>query len=248
MSPLSLPPRRTPSRARTVPWGIRWRSRITRRARALGVLLLIAGALSTLLLPSGSGADGGAEVLVAAGDQPVGHVLTAEDLRIVDAAGGFAASADAPDARRLREELEGAVLAVPVRSGQQLASGMVLGPGLAEHLPEGQVATSVRARDPQALALLRVGGPVTVIGATAEGGAVEVAGTLLWAPRGAAESTTGLGGGEEPTSRLALVAVTPQDARRLAGLSGEATVVMGATSPATGESAESPTASSADVP
>ena len=246
MSPLSLP-RRTSSRARVVPWGIRWRSRITRRARTLGVLLLIAGALSTLLMPRGPAAEGGAQVLVAAGDRPVGHVLTAEDLRIVDAAGGFADSAQIPDARGLREELEGAVLAVPVRSGQQLASGMVLGPGLAEHLPEGQVATSVRARDPQALALLRVGGPVTVIGATAEGGAVEVAGTLLWAPRGAAESTTGLGGGEEPTSRLALVAVTPQDARRLAGLSGEATVVMGAAGTADEPSPEAP-APSADAP
>ena len=124
--------------------------------------------------------------------------------------------------------VEMAPYAVPVRSGQQLASGMVLGPDLAEHLPEGLVATSVRARDPQALSLLRVGGPVTVIGASAEGAGVEVSGTLLWAPRGAAESAGGLGGGEDPASRLALVAVTPQDARRLAGLSGEATVVMGA--------------------
>ena len=76
---------------------------------------------------------------------------------------------------------------------------------------------------------------------------MEVSGTLLWAPRGAAESSTGLGGGEDPVSRLALVAVTPQDARRLAGLSGEATVVIGAAGTADEPSPEAP-APSADAP
>lgn len=209
-----------------IPWTVRWRGRVSRRARGLGVLLLAVCAIVGLLLPGRDAASSGFRVVVSAEDRPLGHLLTADDVRIVDAAGEQGPRTEDPEA--LRDRLVGSTLAVPVGAGQQIGAGMVLGQDMTQDLPPGTVATAVRAKDAQTLGLLRPGSSVTVLGTTAEGAPGQVRGTLLWVPRQAESSGGGLmgGGTQSEASPLALVAVSPGDARTLAGLDGTATVVM----------------------
>jgi hypothetical protein len=204
---------------RVVPVWVRWRSALSRRARGIGALLLILAAAGAILVPRGSPSPPG-RLVVAERDLPVGHVLTAGDLLVREASGP-----DLPrpeEAEALRAELLEAQLAVPVRRGEVLASGMASSGELVRELPEGMVAVSVRAREATSQELLSPGVRATLLASSPEGEVVEAEALILRGPDGAPSGTeTGWGaasreGGAGPV----LVGVGIEDARRLAATEG----------------------------
>lgn len=126
--------------------------------RAVAALLVV---LAGVLALRGSPATAGTPVVVAARDLTPGHVLTADDLRVVQResntvpAGAVTASADAT----------GRALAGAVRSGEYLTDVRVVGPALAAAATGVRGATSVPVRlaDAEVAELLHPGDTVDVL-------------------------------------------------------------------------------------
>ncbi|WP_129656379.1 hypothetical protein [Rothia halotolerans] len=198
---------------------MRWRSALSRRARGVGALLLILAAAAAILVPRGSPAPPG-RLVVAERDLPVGHLVTAGDLAVREASGPGLPRAE--EAEALRSELLESQLAVPVRRGEVLASGMVSSGELVRELPEGMVAVSVRAREPTSQELLSPGVRATLLASSPEGEVIEAEALILRGPDGA---TSGAEAGWGAASREGgagpvLVGVGIEEARRLAAADG----------------------------
>lgn len=129
-------------------------------------------------------------VLVAARDLPSGTVLRTTDLTEVKYAAGTAPTS-------LEPEPLGRTLAAPLRRGEPVTDLRLVSPSLAEGYP-GLVAFPVRIPDAGAVALLRVGDRVEVLGTDPESGEADVVLTrspVLALPRGDdATATEGLAG------------------------------------------------------
>jgi pilus assembly protein CpaB len=204
---------------RVIPIWARWRSTLSRRARGVGALLLILAAGGAILVPRGSPAPTG-RLVVAERDLPVGHVLTAADLVLREASGPDLPRAE--EAEALRSELLEAQLAVPVRRGEVLASGMASSGELVRELPEGMVAVSVRAREATSKELLGPGVRATLLASSPEGEVLEAEALILRGPDGASSGAeAGWGSASrEGAAGPVLVGVGIEDARRLSAAEG----------------------------
>ncbi|WP_129657700.1 SAF domain-containing protein [Rothia uropygialis] len=207
---------------RTVPISVRIRSRISRRARFLGVVLLIGSAMAGVLLkPSIQGS--GAEVVVAKRALPAGHRIAEADLDSIEVFGAWADSVP-EDSTRI-DSLIGSRLAVPVDLGQQITASMTVSAQLIQRLPEGMVAIGLRVRDPDSLKLIGQSAPVHLFVAGSHGEQVKAEGLLILAPENSRNSHLLPNSDSDSGGNLAFFAVEPSTAEQLAGLNSEAVVV-----------------------
>lgn len=135
--------------------GARRRARLRRVASALllGAAVLLAG--RTVLARTAPATD---PVLVATRDLAAGDALRAADLRVVQRArepGAPTALSDAP-------AVVGAVLATPLRAGEEVTSGRLVGPDLLDGQPAGTRAIWLPAAGADALTGIGPGGRVDV--------------------------------------------------------------------------------------
>ncbi|TYP86189.1 Flp pilus assembly protein CpaB [Blastococcus xanthinilyticus] len=184
-------------------------------AAALAVMALVL-AMRPGTAPAGRPPPG-SPVVVAAVPLPAGTALGADHLRVVrlPAAAVPDGVAGTPDVLLRR------VLAGPVRAGEPLTDARLVGPGLTDQLPAGQVAAPVRLADLAVAALVRTGDRVDVLAAGAEGSTAErvaSAALVLAAP--------GADGGDAPGAGLLLLAVDPETAARLATAAATATLTV----------------------
>lgn len=102
--------------------------------------------------------DPGAPVVVAARDLDSGHVLAADDLRVVSVP-----QAARPSHALGRSEARGRRVAGPIRAGEPITDRQVIQPRDLSGYGTDAVLTMVRLDDPSVLAGLRVGDRVTVV-------------------------------------------------------------------------------------
>jgi Flp pilus assembly protein CpaB len=150
--------------------------------------------------------------LVATRDLAVGETLTARDLRVAHLPLG-----DRPAMVALEPAAAvGAVLATPVRVGEEVTSGRLVGPDLLAGLPAGSRAVWLPAAGADSLTGI---GPGTRVDVHAPGAPVPVlreAVVLARTGPSAASSAGLVGGGSEAAAGL-LVAASASDAARVLG-------------------------------
>jgi pilus assembly protein CpaB len=134
------------------------------RRVVIGILLVAAAVLALRPddAPAPVAAVGSTEhVVVAARDLAAGTELAAADLRIVSMPAAVVPSGSSSRAAGLI----GRVAAGAIRRGEALTDARVVGPGLTAGLGPGEsAAVPVRIADPDAVALVRVGDRVDVLG------------------------------------------------------------------------------------
>lgn len=218
--------RRSPRGPRTrplIPWTVRIRSALSRRARGLGLLLVTAAALLAVWASPGSTAGQEGFAVTVTKDLAVGDVFEESAVRIEPASGPGAISE--AEAEEVRDGLIGAAAAIPVTSGDRLGRGHAVSEALSLNLPPDRVAAAVRVRDPESLRVLSPGREVLALTpATPEAPGREIPARVLWIPP--AEQNTGWQGSTSGGEDLLLVAVTAEDARALAEAEGAVSVVM----------------------
>jgi Flp pilus assembly protein CpaB len=198
--------------------------------RQVAAAVLVCLALVLAVQPAPSGAESTPDrttVVVAVSDLPAGAVLTAADLAAVALPAEVAPAGTAADPA----ELEGQVLAAPVRAGEAVTDVRVVGPGLWSRVPDGLVAAPVRLADLAVATLLHAGDRVDVLATTAtadpsspEGtptvAVVAEAALVLAVPTG--EDTGAAVGGDG----LLVLAVPPPTAQDLAAAGAGATLTV----------------------
>lgn len=132
--------------------------------RRLVASLLAAAAMFTALQALRPPAPVRVVAVVAARDLPAGTTVSTTDLRQVRRAADTLPEGHLSAA----EQLDGEVLAAPVRSGEVITDARLLGPGLIVGA-SGEVAMSVRIGDVASVDLVRVGDAVDVIAVPASG-------------------------------------------------------------------------------
>lgn len=163
-----------------------------RRAVA-GSLALLALLLALRPAPAAAPSDRATvPVTVAAADLRPGVALESADVRTARFPRALVPSGAARDPTRLR----GRLLAAGVRAGEPITDVRLVGGGLTDLLPAGQVAAAVRPADLAVTGLVRPGDRVDVLAA----GAADAAG---------ADGGGVSGGGAEPVARGALVLAVP---------------------------------------
>ena len=165
-----------------------------RRAVA-GSLALLALLLALRPAPAAAPSDRATvPVTVAAADLRPGVALESADVRTARFPRALVPSGAARDPTRLR----GRVLAAGVRAGEPITDVRLVGGGLTDLLPAGQVAAAVRPADLAVTGLVRPGDRVDVLAAGATGAT------------GAGTGGGGVSGGAaEPVARGALVLAVP---------------------------------------
>lgn len=199
-----------------------WRRRVLRRtlsAALAGVAVL--GCLAVARTPEGGPR---VTVLVAARDLPAGHVVGPADLVEQRRPSGYAPSAPLTKLG----DVSGRRLAGPVRAGEVLTDGRLVGPGLLDGQPPGTRAMHVPVADPGALAMVQPGDTVDLVAATGEPLATAV--TVLSVAAGSEAASGGFTGVAAGDSGV-VAAVAPEQARRLASappdeLGGSAVTVV----------------------
>lgn len=188
-----------------------------RRLLAAGVLCAAAGVAVEALLPHEPAT---VRVVAASGDLPVGTVLTADQLAIVDLPEAAVPehSFDSP------ELVAGQQLATPLYDGDVLAQNFLVGAGLLAGSPEGTVAVPLRPADASTVQLLSAGQRVDVVLSTGNGFEVSAKNTVL--ARGLPVLWTSVEPGSGPFAPpaggedgLVVVAANPDEAAALAGAS-----------------------------
>lgn len=116
----------------------RWRPLITAALVALCVAFAVASIGS-------SGRVTPAQLLVADGDMPAGHVLSDSDVRLVQAPSGTIPEDLVPD------DIAGRRLSVGLREGTPVTESMLIGPTLIDSAPDGTVILSVSLATPKEL-------------------------------------------------------------------------------------------------
>ena len=152
-------------------------------------------------------------LVVLAHDAPAGTALTVHDLTLVDVPVGTAPD----DAFRTREAASGRVLAVDLPARLPVTPSLLVDASLTG--PDGTVVVAVRLDDPAAAELLAPGLHLDIVAAHLDGGPGEtVARRALVRPSpDAAAGGGGLLGATDATGAApVLVAVTPQEAVRIA--------------------------------
>jgi pilus assembly protein CpaB len=206
------------------------RSPVAALRRATAGLLAL-GALLLALRPEPPAAGSSvatASVVLAAADLGPGTVLQADDLRVARFPRALAPAGAARDPT----VLAGRVLAAAVRTAEPVTDVRLVGGGLTELLPPGQVAAAVRPADLAVAGLVRPGDRVDVLAAGAAAptgdagpaGAVQVAEAAL-----VLAVPTGTGSGNEPgtgPAGLLVLAVDRDTAARLAAASADATLTV----------------------
>jgi Flp pilus assembly protein CpaB len=156
-------------------------------------------------------------VVVAAADLSPGVVLAAGDLAVVRL------PADAAPAGRSADPqgLLGRVLAGGMRAREPLTDARLVGAGLADRLPGGQVAAPVRLADLAVARLISAGDRVDVLATAPDAARAELvtSGALVLA----SPARTGSPGEE---GGVLLVSVDPPTAARLAAASTTSTVTV----------------------
>jgi len=145
------------------------------------------------------------EVTVAAHDLGGGTVIAADDVTTASFAPGSVPTGV------LGDDLEGRVLAGPVRAGEPIADRRVLGPGLLDGFGADLVAAPVRIADAGAVGYVRPGDRVDILATTVDG----LAPAQVLAPDVPVLSLTAAGGAAADGA-LILVAVAPEQAGDLA--------------------------------
>lgn len=211
----------------TVPIGVRIRSHISRRARLLGTVLLLAATLGSWFLPTHP-SNPEAQILIAKRRLPAGHDLSSDDVEVVAVRGEGVESLreSAPPL----ESVVGARLAVAVDRGHQVTGSITVATDLTRDLPEGTVAVALPVRD---AASLRHFGRLTPVDLFAHGDEHErlrAQGFLIMPP----DSTTDAGfPNRAPDAasggNLAFFAVRPDVAEQFASVHEE--IVVAATTP-----------------
>ena len=133
---------------------------------------------------------------VAARELPAGTRLTAADLATIQVPPGTV-----PDGS-LSDDLDGRVLASPMRRGEPVTDLRLVGPGLTVDAP-GLVAVPVRLPDAEMAGLLRVGDHVRLLATgAADGGVTRVVApdARILALPGAADGASGDGAGAATSS------------------------------------------------
>jgi Flp pilus assembly protein CpaB len=122
-------------------------------------------------------------------------------------------------------DLEGRVLAGPVRRGEPLTDVRVVGNRLTDLLPPGLVAAPVRLADLAVSGLVTAGDRVDVLAAAPDEPSAELvaAAALVLAASGSADPH---GGSDPAAGGLLLVAVDPTTAARLAAAATNATLTI----------------------
>ncbi len=178
------------------------------RRRWLLASALVAGAVATALPLLAPAPPATTAVLSAARDLPAGAALTAADLVPVALPDGAVPAG----ALTARGDVEGRLLAGPVRAGEALTDVRLVGPGLLAGLGDGLVAVPVRLADPASAALLRGGDRVDVLAAGTDPGAPPSAAVVAAAaPVLAVPAAT-----DDLEGALVLLATPPTTAGRLA--------------------------------
>jgi pilus assembly protein CpaB len=187
-------------------------------ARRAAAVLLAALAMVLALRPVPRTAVGEAPpdepATVAAADLPPGAVLTAADLSLARFPPDLTPAGVAADPA----DLVGRTLAGPVRAGEPVTDVRLVGAGLTDLLPDGQVAAPVRLADLAVAALVHEGDRVDVLATPPEATTAEVV----------ADSALVLAtpGGADPDGGLLLLAVDATTAARLAAASAMATLTV----------------------
>jgi Flp pilus assembly protein CpaB len=158
-------------------------------------------------------------VTVAATDLPAGTVLAADDLAVARLPPGNAPRGAAPDPG----SLVGRVLAGGVRAAEPVTDARLVGPGLTDLLPDGQVAAPVRLADLAVAALVRTGDRVDVLATAPDSAAAEVVAerALVLAAGSGTDD-----GADDPAAGLLLIAVDDATAARLAAAATAATLTV----------------------
>jgi len=208
----ALPVRGHPGRGRI-------RRFLIRRRRLLAGLAVAAAAGVTVqaLLPAEAARTAAA---AAAHELPAGHLLTPQDLRLVQ----LPPEAVPPGALTDMGLAAGEVLAVPVPEGTVISRTVLVGDGLLTGAPAGSAAIPLRPADPAAAALLSPGVLVDVVVAPPEGfdgagePAILAAGVpVLWVSGGGGDRSSWPGAGAgEAQEQLVVVAAPGADAPGLA--------------------------------
>lgn len=182
MSSARVPPsRRRVVRLRRVLW--RWR-----HALLLGALLCGGWAVVGELRPAPPPT---VEVLVLARDVPAGTELAATDVTTAALPNGIVA----PGMLRAPPEAVGERVAVGLPAGFPLAAEVLVGPGLADGVPPGDVVVPVRLADAAVARSLRAGDRVDLLAATADAAASEGAARVVAAGALVLARDDGGGGG-----------------------------------------------------
>ncbi|MGK4065213.1 SAF domain-containing protein [Rothia sp. HC945] len=219
----------------TVPLGVRIRSHLSRRARLLGTVLLIAATFGSWFLPSHPSSPE-AQILIAKRRLDPGHHLSSDDIEVVAVRGEGADSLR--ESTPPLESVVGARLAIAVDRGHQVTGSMTAASDLTRDLPQGTVAVALPVRDAASLRHLGRLAPVDLFAHGDDHERLRAQGFLIMPP----ESTTDSGPGFSnqapdsiPGGNLAFFAVQPDVAEELAGVHEE--IVVAATTPVNPEAA-----------
>jgi Flp pilus assembly protein CpaB len=177
--------------------------------------LLLATSVAVALVAVSRPAPPGASVLLAAHDLAPGVTLDGDDLREASRPSGTL-----PDgALTSTDQAVGRVLASGARGGEVLTDVRLVGPGLVDVLPPGEVAAPVRIADASAAALLVAGATVDVLVAVEGGMSAQTVvhdATVLTRPQPSASGGL-LGPEDDAAGALVVLATTADEARSLAG-------------------------------
>ncbi|UYP19832.1 SAF domain-containing protein [Rhodococcus sp. Z13] len=189
------------------------RTRILRARRiAAGVLTALAVLLALRSDPDGDRAP----ALVATRDLPPGHVLTADDVTVVDRDASTLASGTLTEA----DEALGHILAGPVPAGEALVDLRILGPRLAAAAtgtPEARVVP-IRLADAGVGELLREGDRVDVL-TVADGAEDALPGAHVLARGAIVVLAEAAGPARDRSERVVLVALEAEQATAVAAAS-----------------------------
>ncbi|MEP7055799.1 MAG: SAF domain-containing protein [Actinomycetota bacterium] len=187
-------------------------ARLLDRHRRLVAALCAAaavGAMLSVLAPKPAPTE---TVLTASTDLAAGHALTLRDLRTL----ALPPAAVPAGALRPGADVIGRAIALPVRRGEVLTDVRLAGSALLTAVTTGGlVGTPVRIADAAAVALLRAGDHVDVLGAT-EGqqvAAVLASDVLVVSAPDRSPGATDVG---LESGALVVLATTPENSRRLA--------------------------------
>lgn len=200
-----------------------------RHRRLLAAVLL---ALATGLAVDAATArpPAGVSLVVAARDLPAGHTVRDADLALLRV------PRDAvPDGATGRTtQLEGAVLAGPVRRGEAITDARLGGPGMLTAAPPGTLAVPVRLTEPAVLDVVRPGDRVSLLAGPdidGLGGPVDGRGEVL-APAAVVLRVPADGGGTSllgsaDDSAVLVLALTRDEATRVAAAAGRRSLLAG---------------------
>lgn len=191
---------------------VRQAARLLDRHRRLVAALCAAGAVGAALAVLAPAPPPTTVVLAAAADLPAGHAIALTDLRSL----ALPAAAVPSGALLPGAEVVGAAVALPMRRGEVLTDVRLAGsPLLTAVTAGGLVGAPVRIADAAAVALLRAGDRVDVLGASdTQQVAAVLAGNVLVVSvpdQAEAAANTGLDAGA-----LVVLATTPETSQRLA--------------------------------